>query len=227
MCSLWLWTDSHTIRRFRLRAGNVEREGGASAFCRLEDALCDGMLKVGLQLEEDVAAEQADAQVAPAAQEKAAATVHQSLQLTGLQLAEWRIFDVEQLLSTGELVTSSPFRFHHVLLGDMYLELLPGVPHPEHCTVFFRCRVPTMKLRVEITAGEAFSRSFVALGRSACEADLKDGNCLGVNLSAPGVLQTDGSLVVRCALEEVVLIPGALRDMIPKLDERAHWPKRL
>merc|ERR1712157_18781 len=123
--------------------------------------------------------------------------------------------------TAGVLTSSPPFRFHHVLLGDMYLELLPGVPHPEHCTVFFRCRVPTMKLRVGIAVGTSFSKSFVALGKSTYEDDLKAGNCLQVNIDAPGVLGPDGSLTVRCALEEVATIPATLRDMIPKLDERA------
>merc|ERR1712217_193182 len=100
-----------------------------------------------------------------------------SLKLIGLEQAEWQIFQVKQRLSAGELVTSPPFRFHHVLLGDMYLELLPGVPHPEHCTIFFRCRVPTMQLRVGIAVGTSFSKSFVALGKSTYEDDLKAGNC--------------------------------------------------
>merc|ERR1712083_325291 len=120
-------------------------------------------------------------------------------------------------------VSSPPFRFHHVLLGDMYLELLPGVPHPEHCTVFFRCRVPTMRLQVDITAGNSFSKSFEALGRTTAEDDLRAGSFLQVNLDAPGVLESDGSLLVRCALEKVVQIPANLRELIPKLDERASW----
>jgi len=175
----------------------------------------DGLLEVGLELDSEPASVSDPVEV------------QQSLQLTGLQRAEWQVFDVERLLRTGRLVTSPPFRFHHVLLGDMYLELQPGIPHAEHCTIFFRCRVPTMKLRVDITVGSTFSKSFVALGRSTRKADLEAGNCLGVNLYAPDVLRADGALTIRCALEEVVQIPATLRDMIPRLDERAHWPKRL
>jgi len=48
-----------------------------------------------------------------------------------------------------------------------------------------------------------------------------------VNFEAPLVLGEDGSLTVRCNLEEVVTIPPGVRDMIPRLDERASWPKRL
>jgi len=84
-----------------------------------------------------------------------------------------------------------------------------------------------MQLRVDISVGDAFSKSFVALGRSTPAADSKNGACLGINLDAPNVLGNDGSLTVRCLLEEVVQIPPALRDMIPRLDERALWPKRL
>lgn len=230
LCSLWLWTDSEDPVRFRLRAGSCEREGGNSEFCRLEDALRDGVVQVGLELEAVPSAggtaETAEPQTKGRPSHPA---VQQSLQLTGLQSAEWQIFNIEQLLRAGELLTSPPFRFHHVLLGDMYLELLPGVPHPEHCTLFFRCRVPTMKLGIDVSAGSAnaFSKSFVALGRSTPAADREAGRCLGVNLDAPGVLCPDGSLLVRCSLQEVVLIPATLRDMIPKLDERAQWPKRL
>lgn len=222
MCSLWLCTDAFDRVPMRLAVGGVEKPRGASEFCRLEDAMQGGSLEISLLL--DVASE-ALAETAAAPSVK----VDQSLQLTGLEAADWVIFRAGELTSlrAGELVVSPPFRFHHVLLGDMYLELLPGYPHAEHCTIFFRCRVPTMRLRVGMAAGDAFSRSFEAKGRSTPEIDLKEGAYLQVNLDAPGVLSPDGSLRVRCALEEVVQIPPALRDMIPKLDERALWPKRL
>eukprot|EP00747_Dinoflagellata_sp_TGD_P166668 gnl/TRDRNA2_/TRDRNA2_189814_c0_seq1.p1 gnl/TRDRNA2_/TRDRNA2_189814_c0~~gnl/TRDRNA2_/TRDRNA2_189814_c0_seq1.p1 ORF type:complete len:373 (+),score=64.57 gnl/TRDRNA2_/TRDRNA2_189814_c0_seq1:124-1242(+) len=220
MCSLWLWTDKKDLGRFHLRLGATERNGGASEFCRLEDVLINGMLEVSARMEAvDAAAESEDVdQDAPATQ---------SLQLTGLQLAEWTIFRARRLLGSPDLVTSPPFRFHHVLLGDMYLEMLPGQEHAELCTLFFRCRVPTMKLRVCLSVGATFSHSFESLGRNRPQDDLKSGAFLQVNLEAPGVLTPEGDLAVRCILEEVVSIPPALQDMIPKLDERAAWPKRL
>mmetsp|Transcript_17470 Transcript_17470/g.31021 ORF Transcript_17470/g.31021 Transcript_17470/m.31021 type:complete len:351 (-) Transcript_17470:42-1094(-) len=213
-CSLWLCTDSQALGKIRLKLGGAEQSQGASQFCRLSEALAGDAIDVSLQLEE------AEVQEPPVA-------VEQSLRLTDLKMAEWQLFSADRLLRTGSLISSPPFRFHHVLLGDMYLELLPGVPHPEHCTLFFRCRVPTMQLRVELAVGSAFSKSIIGLGRSTPEADLKAGQCLQVNLGAPGVLDPDGSLTVRCSLEEVVAIPAALREMIPKLDERANWPKRI
>lgn len=219
MCSLWLWTDAPEPRRVRLRVGEERRGGGASEFCLLGDALRNGVLEVGLEVDGAPAGERAA--------DRGATSVHQSLHLTGLEVADWQVFDIQRVLASGDLVTSPPFRFHHVLLGDMYLELRPGAPHPEHCTIFFRCRVPTMKLRVNIAVGDAFSKSFVALGRSGQDADVVSGSCLALNLDAPGVLCAEGSLRARCTLEEVVLIPAALRDLIPKLDERAQWPKRL
>merc|ERR1712232_480869 len=109
----------------------------------------------------------------------------------------------------------------------MYLELLPGTEHPELCTLFFRCRVPTMKLKVCLSVGDSFSNGFVSQGRYTPKQDLVSGNFLKVNLDAPDVLTDDGTLIVHCALEEVVSLPLALKDMIPKLDERAAWPKRL
>lgn len=218
-CSLWLCTDSREQIPVRLRLGGVERDGGASDFARLEDVIRDGVLEVGVSLGAQGGSDAAAA-VAP--------VVQQSLQLTGLQLAEWRLFDAAKLSQAGGLVSSPPFRFHHVLLGDMYLELQPGAPHPEFCALFFRCRVPTMRLRVKLEVGSgSFSKALEAKGKSSAEADLKEGRCLQVNLSAPGVVEPDGSIVVRAALEEVVAIPAALRDMIPRLDERASWPKRL
>jgi hypothetical protein len=84
-----------------------------------------------------------------------------------------------------------------------------------------------MKLKVKIDIGNTFSKSFTALGRSSIEENEASGTCLEVNLCAPGVIDPDGSLLVRCSLEEVVSLPAALKDMIPKLDERALWPKRL
>lgn len=215
MCSLWLWS-SEGMKRFKLRLGKAEQASGATDFCRLEDALQDGKVDIILELEE------ADAPV-PGPEP----AVQQSLQLTGLQLAEWRIFQMDRLRESSEFVTSPPFRFHHVLLGDMYLELLFGAPHPGFCTVFFRCRVPTMKLKVELTVGSNFAKSFVSLGKSTPQDDIASSACLQVNLNAPDVLGPDGELLVRCALEEVVNLPPALKDMIPRLDERALWPKRL
>jgi len=217
MCSLWLCTDSYERAPLKLALGSTVRDSGSSEFCRLQDALKGNAVEVSLLLDAAGGEELAGPQV----------QVEQSLQLTGLEMAEWRIFRASTSLRRGELVVSPPFRFHHVLLGDMYLELLPGVPHDEHCSILFRCRVPTMKLRVGVSAGDAFARSFEALGKSTPEFDLQVGACLQVNLDAPGVMDSDGSLKVRCILEEVVQIPPALRDMIPKLDERALWPKRL
>jgi len=230
MCSLWLWTDQDQkdLGRFHLRLGTTERSGGASEFCRLEDVLINGMVEVSARLEAaDPAAESEGASAASDAALDAPIGATQSLQLTGLQLADWRIFRARRLLGSPDLVTSPPFRFHHVLLGDMYLEMLPGQEHAELCTLFFRCRVPTMKLRVGLSVGATFSNSFESLGRNTPEDDLKKGACLQVNLKAPGVLTPEGDLAVRCVLEEVVSIPPALQDMIPKLDERAAWPKRL
>jgi len=218
-CSLWLCTDSREPVPVELRLGGIERPGGSSDFCRLEDVLKSGALEVGVRLAPDAGKAMTSA---------GSPAVQQSLQLTGLQLAEWRLFDAAELFRAGALVSSPPFRFHHVLLGDMYLELQPGAPHPEHCALFFRCRVPTMRLRVNLEVGEgSFSKSFEAVGKSTPDADLKNGRCLQVNFEAPSVLDADGSLVVRAALEEVVTLPAALRDMIPRLDERASWPKRL
>lgn len=218
-CSLWLCLDSRVrVPGLRLRIGSVEREAGASEFCRLEEALQSGSLEVGLEL---------PAEAAETAKPEAPAQVMQSLRLTGLQAAEWQVHNLGELFAAGQLVSSPPFRFHHVLLGDMYLELLPGTPHAEHCTLFFRCRVPSMRLRVSLAVGEAFQRSFEAVGRNSVEQDLASSQCLSVNLSAPSVLGPDGSLTVMCHLEEVVKIPAVVRDMIPRLDERAAWPKRL
>jgi len=225
-CSLWLWTEAHELRQISLRVGEERRQGGASDFCPLQDALRNGSLQVGLELSQQEAAD-VTGDDPKAVDQASVPSVQQSLHLTGLEVAEWQVFNIRRVVESGELVTSAPFRFHHVLLGDMYLELQPGVPHPEHCTVFFRCRVPTMRLRVGVAVGEAFSKSFIAQGRSTRDADTNMGSCLGVNLSAPGALRPDGSLTVRCTLEEVVQIPTTLRDLIPKLDERAHWPKRL
>jgi len=213
MCSLWLHCDQG-LGPLSLRLGSTEHPGGASAFCKLQDVLHDGKVDVSLQLQSSGA---------PAA--TAATPVKQSLQLQGLQLAEWKIFQMAELRERGEFVTSMPFRFHHVLLGDMYMELMfleSGL-----CTVFFRCRVPTMKLKVGLSIGSNFSKSFVALGKNSPKDDMKTSSCLQVNLDAPGVVGPDGELTVRCALEEVVSLPSALQDMIPRLDERALWPKRL
>lgn len=216
-CSLWLLTAEENLRPLSLRVGSSEeRKGGASSFCSLKEALAGGSsLEVRLQFEDCDALEAATSDDTG---------VEQSLQLTGLDRAEWRIFGVKQVMKKEELVSSPPFRFHHVLLGDMYLELLPG---PELCTLFFRCRVPTMRLQVGISVGSMFSKSFVALGKADFKDDLQAGSCLEVNLDAPGVLSPDGSLIVNCALEKVVSIPSSLRDMMPRLDERALWPKRL
>lgn len=242
-CSLWLWTDAKELPPLRLRIGSVEREGGSSTFCRLEDVLRDGVLDISATFEapnaEEKAASPATNSAPVALLDADGVLLSQSLQLTGLQLAEWRLFSMDQLAGLGKaegeelgrtagtIVSSPPFRFHHVLLGDMYLELQLDTPHPEWCTVFFRCRVPTMQLQVDVSVGTAFSKSFLSEGRSTPEDDLKSGACLQVNLDAPGVLQEDGTLTVQCALEKVVSIPFALREMIPKLDERASWPKRL
>lgn len=214
-CSLWLWSDE-SLGPLKLCVGNAEHTSGSSEFCSLQDALQDGKVSVRLDLQATDASELSSQ---PAAQ--------QSLHVTGMQLAEWRIFQINQLREHGDFVNSPPFRFHHVLLGDMYLEVLFGAPHPGFCTVFFRCRVPTMQLKVGIDVGSNFSKSFVSLGKSTPEEDMKSSSCLQVNLDAPGVLSPDGDLIVRCTLEEVVSLPATLRDMIPRLDERAQWPKRL
>jgi len=219
MCSVWLISDSQEQAGApHLRVGDFAREGGASEFCLLEEALRDGQLEVGLRL---------DGAQTEEAQGITQTAVQHSLRLTGLRVAEWCIYRSKERHRSGEVVSSPPFRLHHVLLGDMYLEFLPSVPHEGHGTLLFRCRVPTMKLRVTLAAGEAFSKTFVASGRATPKEDIAAGNFLAVNLAAPGVLSSEGTLSVRCTLEDVVSIPGPLRDMIPKLDERALWPKRL
>lgn len=214
VCSLWLFTDRETIGSLQLRLGSVVRTGGASEFCKIEDVLVDGAVEVGLHLEE-------------LDEEPPVPFVQQGLHMTGLQLAEWRVNNVQRWSQTQRVVTSPPFRFHHVLLGDMYLELLFGAPHEGFCTVFFQCRVPTMQLKVRLQVGEVFEKTFVALGKRTREEDIGDASCLEVNLGAPGVLTPQGDILVRCALEEVVSLPPTLKDMIPQLDERAQWPKRL
>jgi len=166
-CALWLTTDSQTRMPVRLHLGSVQRDGGAADFGKLEDVLsAEGAVDIGVTLPDD------------AGEALAMPIVQQSLQLTGLQLAEWKLYNVKELLNAGQLVSSPPFRFHHVLLGDMYLELLPGHPFAEHCTIFFRCRVPTMKLLVGLEVGQHFARSFEAVGRSSVEQDLKEERCL-------------------------------------------------
>jgi len=215
MCSLWLWSNEG-IGPVQLRLGDAERSSGASEFCSLQDVLKNGKVNVSLDLQAPSTSPQSSD---PAAQ--------QSLHVTGLQLAEWRLFQMNRLRELGDFVSSPPFRFHHVLLGDMYLEVMFGTPHPGFCTVFFRSRVPTMQLKVGIDVGSNFSKSFVSGGFCTPEEDLKASRCLQVNLDAPGVLSPDGDLIVRCTLEEVVSLPATLRDMIPRLDERAQWPKRL
>ena len=216
LCSLYLCADAPVLENFQLRLGRVTRGNGASEFCRLEEALADGFMDISLELEAH--------QVASSAPK-----VEQSLFIEELQRAEWQLFQASSLKNAKlvQPISSPPFRFHHVLLGDMYLELLPGVPHPEHCVMMFRCRVPTMQLQVTLSVGTSFSKTIVALGKSTMEEDLKQGSFLQVNLEAPGVLAEDGSLTVHCKLDQVLAIPRSLRELIPKLDERANWPKRI
>eukprot|EP00811_Abedinium_folium_P002878 NODE_12648_length_1212_cov_3.655300.p1 GENE.NODE_12648_length_1212_cov_3.655300~~NODE_12648_length_1212_cov_3.655300.p1 ORF type:complete len:363 (+),score=126.82 NODE_12648_length_1212_cov_3.655300:109-1089(+) len=217
MCSLWLLSDQDTLDGLRLRIGDTVRPAGHSEFCEL----ADGVVDVGLEL-------------TTLLQPMPRPRVRQSLQLTGLQQADWRIYslrDLYQHASVGgagaELVTSPPFRFHHVLLGDMYLEMVLGLPYPTHCTFFFQCRVPTMQLRVSLQVGDFFKRSFVAAGRRTRVEDLREDNCLQVNLAAPGVLTAEGDLIIQCTLEEVISLPQNLHHMIPQLDARTKWPKRI
>eukprot|EP00913_Durusdinium_trenchii_P024867 g23341.t1 len=199
ICSLWLCADAPVLENFQLRLGRVSRDSGASAFCSLEEALADGFMEVSLQL---------DAQSSVASPPE----VEQSLFIEELQRAEWQLFQASRLKDAAVVqpLSSPPFRFHHVLLGDMYLELLPGVPHKEHCLVMFRCRVPTMQLQVTLSVGTSFSKTLIALGKATIEEDLKQQSFLQVNLGAPGVLAEDGSLTVRCQLDKVLAIPRSL-----------------
>lgn len=216
MCSLWVLTDHQELSDLRLSINDIMRTSGSSEFCSLKDAVRGGVVEVRLELTKRVAPQKPPPS-------------RQSLQLTGLQLAQWKVYQLDELLgkTPTALVTSQPFRFHHVLLGDMYLEAFLGVPYPEYCTLFFQCRVPTMKLQVDMEAGSAFQKSFVASGMSSHQLDQMNGNCLQVNLAAPGVLNPDGDLTVRCRLEKVISLPANLQHMIPQLDARAKWPKRL
>eukprot|EP00930_Biecheleria_cincta_P090283 TRINITY_DN79632_c0_g1_i1.p1 TRINITY_DN79632_c0_g1~~TRINITY_DN79632_c0_g1_i1.p1 ORF type:complete len:361 (-),score=59.36 TRINITY_DN79632_c0_g1_i1:74-1102(-) len=218
-CSLWLCSDARACGEVSLRIGDVVKPKGASEFCRLEDAIKGDIIEISLQLGQEKLEETTPA-------------VEQSLRLSGLELAEWQLFGASSLKAAqegnlGQLVSSPPFRFHHVLLGDFYLELLPGFPYPEHCVILFRSRVPTMQLQISLSVGSAFSKTILALGKSTVEDDLKAASYLQVNLGAPGVLAEDGSITVSCKLEEVVSIPAQLRGMIPKLNERTKWPKRI
>lgn len=217
-CSLWLCTNSREQLPVRLRLGTIECTSGASDFCRLEDVMRDGAVEVSLTVECE----------RPADTQGGRTKVEQSLQLRGLEFAEWRLFNAADLLRRGQLVSSPPFRFHHVLLGDMYLELQPEAPHPGYAAIFFRCRVPTMRLKVQLeSGGGSFSKTIEAIGRASGTEDLAQGRFLSMNMDVPTVFETDGSLLVRASLEQVVTIPPALRDMIPRLDERVNWPKRL
>jgi len=221
LCALWLITDRPDLGPLTLRVGNVARQAGAADFCSLQDAVsADGVIHVSLQL-------QAPAVAPGESMPPSAPALQQSLNVTNLQFAEWRIFQATQLVGSSQLVTSPPFRMHHVLLGDMYLELLPGSPVAGQCRIFFRCRVPTMRLSLDLDVGGVFSKNLIVTGKSTHEEDIKSETCLQVNLEAPGVLGKDDTLTVRCSLDKVVSIPPALQDMIPQLDERALWPKRL
>lgn len=217
-CSLWLWTDYRDLGAVRLRLGGVEKDGGASDYCKLEDVWQGGKLEAGLRVD--------PVSIAPSGA-SGAGLLQQSLQMTGLQAAEWQIFNIKEVMSSPNLVSSAPFRFHHVLLGDMYLELLPGENSPDFCTLFFRCRVPTMKMQVHLAVGTSFSKSFVSEGRATHQEDLQHDRCMQVNLDVPGVLGAGDVLTVRCTLEQLVSVPRNLQEMMPKLDERALWPKRL
>lgn len=217
--SLWLWTDNKNVGVVQLRLGSFEKNGGSSEFCKLEDVWCGGTLEAGIRLEPastDTITGNSDTE-----------QLQQSLQMTGLQAAEWRIFNIKEVMASSSLLSSAPFRFHHVLLGDMYLELLPGESSRDFCTIFFRCRVPTMKMQVHLAVGSSFSKSFVSEGRATVKEDLQHDRCMQVNLDVPGVLESDGVLTVRCTLQQLVSVPRNLQEMMPKLDERALWPKRL
>mmetsp|Transcript_14 Transcript_14/g.25 ORF Transcript_14/g.25 Transcript_14/m.25 type:complete len:357 (+) Transcript_14:69-1139(+) len=217
-CSIWLCTDAPPNLQMKMRIGDVERTSGSSDFCNFEDAIRDGSIVIHMEV----------APPSPDATPQKPPVVHQSLQLQGLEVAEWRLFNAADLLRSGQLVTSPPFRFHHVLLGDMYLELLPREDLPGHCAVFFRCRVPTMRLGVKLEdSSGAFCKTFESIGKSSPEDDLKASRFLGINAAAPRVIQPDGSLTIRATLEQVVAIPGKLAELMPRLDERVHWPKRL
>lgn len=132
-----------------------------------------------------------------------------------------------QKLDHSKAIESPPFRMHHVLLVDMYLEVHPNVPHEDYGTIFFRCRVPSMVLKIQICAGEAFSKTIMARGRATHAEDAAAGECLVVNFQAPGVFDSQGDLCITAKLEEVASLPKELHQMIPQLNERALWPKRL
>lgn len=220
MCSLWVWSDGPGVRPHSLRVGNVERPGGATDFCRLDEVLQNDHVLIEMEVRED----NADSMTSVAHQPRTSGG--QSLHMTELQQAEWRIHGLQHF-DCAKAIESPPFRMHHVLLGDMYLEVHPNTPHEQFGTIFFRCRVPTMVLQVQICAGAAFSKTIMARGRSTHAEDVTAGECLVVNFRAPDVFDSKGDLCITAKLEEVVSLPKELHQMIPQLNERALWPKRL
>ncbi|CAE7292218.1 unnamed protein product [Symbiodinium sp. CCMP2592] len=219
-CSLWLCADAPVLENIRLRLGSVEASRGSATFCRLEDALQGDVMDLSLELDTAEAAAQAPPEV------------EQRLLISDLQYAEWQLFqagriDEKARVNGSGFVSSPPFRFHHVLLGDMYLELIPDVPNKDLCAVMFRCRVPGLSMKVSLSIGTAFSKTLMSQGTATIQEDLVAGQYLQVNLRAPGVLAEDGSLTVQCALDQVVSMPRQLEEMIPRLDERVNWPKRI
>lgn len=219
-CSLWLCADAPVLENIRLRLGKAEAPCGSATFCRLEDALQGDVMDLSLELDTAEAAAQAPPEV------------EQRLLINDLQYAEWQLFQAwrinEKARGNGSgFVSSPPFRFHHVLLGDMYLELIPDVPNKDLCAVMFRCRVPGLSMKVSLSIGTAFSKTLMSQGTATIQEDLVAGQYLQVNLRAPGVLAEDGSLTVQCALDQVVSMPRQLEEMIPRLDERVNWPKRI
>eukprot|EP00439_Symbiodinium_sp_Y106_P069806 s457_g12.t1 len=145
-CSLWLCADAPVLENIRLRLGSVEAPRGSPTFCRLEDALQSDVMNLSLELDTAEAAAQAPPEV------------EQRLLINDLQYAEWQLFqagriDEKARVNGSGFVSSPPFRFHHVLLGDMYLELIPDVPNKDLCAVMFRCRVPGLSMKVSLSIG--------------------------------------------------------------------------
>lgn len=125
-------------------------------------------------------------------------------------------------------IISTPFRLHHVLLGDFWLEFVPHTPNPGYGSVFFKCGYPDLGVKVNLqllgpegdsSSSESpepsnFSKEFVSLGRASIKEDIDAGAYLSVNFNQADSWAGDGEIRVKAQLRELVKLPGKLRGVV-------------
>ena len=129
---------------------------------------------------------------------------------------------------------STPFRLHHVLLGDFWLELHPNTPYPNFASVLFKCGYPGLVVQANVSVVGASApdadgvttpvvyceKTITSTGQTPTEEDMKAGAFLSANFgeglaaspSEPTCWSGAGEIMIMVKVDRILQMPSNLKE---------------